>query len=246
VRLNGYTETISDTLEIEAVNVPENTQESLMVYGEFDDPDNTYIVSNAFASEEEPEIPAPLGDIVICGKPGIATPLPDGSTAVWEHTAGEPFIAGKVYPLTFAINDPEGEPAELQPYMGMMGHAVVYRKEGGVYVHLHPVGNYSMASKDILEGRISENSARPAIPDRDIFRDSVDREIQKIANMDEETRNEYLMRDMEHLGLGEHAEHGATVSFPYAFPQAGNYRIWIQMKRNGKVLNSSFDAEVVL
>jgi hypothetical protein len=246
VRLNGYTETISDTLEIEAVNVPENTQESLMVYGEFDDPDNTYIVSNAFASKEEPEIPAPLGDIVICGKPGIATPLPDGSTAVWEHTAGEPFIAGKVYPLTFAINDPEGEPAELQPYMGMMGHAVVYRKEGGVYVHLHPVGNYSMASKDILEGRISENSARPAIPDRDIFRDSVDREIQKIANMDEETRNEYLMRDMEHLGLGEHAEHGATVSFPYAFPQAGNYRIWIQMKRNGKVLNSSFDAEVVL
>ncbi len=246
VRLNGYTETISDTLEIDAVPVPKSDLDSAMVKTEFDDPDNTYIVSNAFDSEKEPEFPAPLGDIVVCGKPGIATPLPDGSTAVWEHKAGEPFIAGKVYPLTFAINDPEGKPAELQPYMGMMGHAVVYRKEGGVYVHLHPVGNYSMASKDIIENRISENSAQPAIPDRHAFRDSVDREILKVAEMDEGMRNEYLMRDMEHLGLGEHAEHGATVSFPYAFPQPGNYRIWIQMKRNGKVLNSSFDAEVTL
>lgn len=246
VRLNGYTETISDTLEIEAVEVPVNEVDSMTTESEFSDPDNTYIVSNAFDSEDKPEIPAPLGDIVICGKPGIKTPLPDGSTAVWEHKAGEPFIAGKVYPLTFAINDPDGEAAELQPYMGMMGHAVVYRKEGGVYVHLHPVGNYSMASKHIIEGRISENTRRPAIPDMKTFRDSVDREVEKIAAMDEETRNEYLMRDMEHTGLGEHAEHGSTVSFPYAFPEAGNYRIWIQMKRDGRVLNSSFDAEVIL
>lgn len=244
VRLNGFTETISDTLDIGSVTTFSEIDDYLTA-SEFTDPDNTYIVAKPEAGSS-PE-PAPLlSDIVVCGKPGVATPLPDGSTAVWEHEAGTPFIAGKVYPLTFAINDPEGKPAELQPYMGMMGHAVVYRKEGGVYVHLHPVGNYSMASKEILEGRISQSTNSPSIPDQYQFMDSVDRLMKEIALMDEETRNDYLMKDMEHLGLGEHAEHGATVSFPYAFPEPGNYRIWIQMKRNGKVLNSSFDAEVVL
>lgn len=244
VRLNGFTETISDTLEIEGVTAFKEVEDYLSA-SEFTDPDNTFVI----AKSEADDIPAPaplLGDIVICGKPGVATPLPDGSTAVWEHEAGTPFIVGKVYPLTFAINDPEGNAAELQPYMGMMGHAVVYRKEGGVYVHLHPVGNYSMASKAIIEGRIAENTNSPSIPDQYQFMDSVDRLMKEVALMDEETRNEYLMKDMEHTGLGEHAEHGATVSFPYAFPEPGNYRIWIQMKRNGKVLNSSFDAEVVL
>jgi hypothetical protein len=41
----------------------------------------------------------------------------------------------------------------------------------------------------------------------------------------------------------EHPDH-SIVSFPYAFPTPGRYRIWIQMKRNGKILNSAFDAQV--
>lgn len=244
VRLNGYTETISDTLDITIAAKTINEIDS--VDYTYADPDNTYIVSNAFDTDEKPDIPAPFKNILICGKPGIDTPLPDGSVAVWEHQVNQPFIAGKVYPLTFAINDPEGNPAELEPYMGMMGHAVVFRKEGGVYVHLHPVGNYSMASQEIIEGRISETTTRPKLPEEQQFMDSVDQVVERIALMDEKTRSEFLMKGMDHLGLGEHAEHGATVTFPYAFPEPGNYRIWIQMKRNGEVLNSSFDTEVVL
>lgn len=240
VRRNGYTETISDTLDIPAPQEQELAQADSSWY----DPDDTFIVSTAVDQEVDNNLPS---DILICGKPGVETPLLDGSTAVFEYQPGESFIAGKVYPLTFAINDPEGEPAELEPYMGMMGHAVVFRKEGGVYVHLHPVGNYSMASQQIIEERISETSRNPGYQrDANIFYDSVNQVVERLAMLSESERTDILMAGMAHSGLGEHEEHGATVTFPYAFPQEGDYRIWIQMKRNGKVLNSSFDAKVVL
>jgi hypothetical protein len=35
-----------------------------------------------------------------------------------------------------------------------------------------------------------------------------------------------------------------TVEFPYAFPQAGRYFIWVQVKRAGRILTGVFEANV--
>jgi hypothetical protein len=34
------------------------------------------------------------------------------------------------------------------------------------------------------------------------------------------------------------------VSFPYAFPVAGKYRIFVQMKRQGRIQTGAFDVNV--
>jgi hypothetical protein len=56
------------------------------------------------------------------------------------------------------------------------------------------------------------------------------------------------LQKFEGAALDPHAMHRAVaeseVSIPYAFPKAGRYRVWIQMKRAGQVVTGAFDAEV--
>ncbi len=246
VRGQGFHETIADTLEITEQEVKfqlaSNKEASTW---EPSDSDDTYIISNPVLPEQTM---LATSNIVTCGRPGIKTPLPDGSSAIWEND-GESLQANRLYPMTFSIFDPDGEPAELEPYMGMMGHAVVMKHDGSVYIHLHPVGNYSSATQDLIQRRISGDEGMPRkFPPAEQFKDSVDQVIAGINAMSEKDRNDYLMELMGHnmetiQGEGEHEGH-SVVTFPYAFPEPGNYRIWIQMKRNGKVLNTAFDAVV--
>jgi hypothetical protein len=54
------------------------------------------------------------------------------------------------------------------------------------------------------------------------------------------------MADMPGMGHG-HATAQAispTVEFPYGFPSAGRYRVFVQMKHGGTVETGVFDAEV--
>jgi hypothetical protein len=48
-------------------------------------------------------------------------------------------------------------------------------------------------------------------------------------------------------GAGHELHHGGlppVVTFPYGFPQPGSYRIFVQMKRAGKIETGVFDAKV--
>jgi hypothetical protein len=45
-----------------------------------------------------------------------------------------------------------------------------------------------------------------------------------------------------------HAGHlmplSSAVTIPYAFPKAGDYRVWVQVKRDGRVQTAAFDLTV--
>lgn len=141
--------------------------------------------------------------------------LADGSRMIRED-GHAPIIAGAELELRFTVLPPAGDAAPLEPYMGMLAHAAVNRDDGQVFVHLHPMGTVSMAAHQLFERRAGD-SIRP------------DASGEPALGTPGTT----------------HAGHAATVTFPYAFPQPGRYRIWVQVKRNGSVLTGAFDADVL-
>jgi hypothetical protein len=139
-RYTGFSETI-----VSEFAIPETSNFQLASYAEVIlGRDDTYTFSNPVSGKKS----TLDGEIMVCGKPGIKTDLPGRYSAVWE-TDGEKFETGPLYNLDFALFDPQGNPAKLEPYLGMMGHAVVLKHDGSVYIHLHPTGNYSMGSQQI-------------------------------------------------------------------------------------------------
>lgn len=145
----------------------------------------------------------PLGDMRTLDQ-NTAT-LPDGAQMVWQSMGAGPMV-GRLNFFRFRIVDEHGNNvSDLEPYMGMAGHAVFVRSDCSVFAHVHPAGSVPMAALDI------------ALKDAGI-----------------------------RTGTGH--QHGAAVpsevSFPYGFPQTGEYRIFVQIKRAGKVETGVFDTHV--
>ena len=137
------------------------------------------------------------------GRATNVSPLADGGRMVWEQE-GAALKAGQVSWLRFRIEDAQHKPAsDLEPYMGMAGHAEFVRSDFSVFAHIHPAGSVPMAS---------------------------------------------LMAAREDFGLpmDDSSMHALTdeVSFPYGFPQPGDYRLFVQVKRHGRVQTGVFDARV--
>lgn len=234
LRYHSLQNTITDTVEI-----PQTPKVNVMptLTGDSDD---TFVVTNALDKTTNS-----IGDesITICGSPGVKTKLQDGSSIVWEEKPNQKLMAGKVYNLKFSVLAPDGKPAELQTYLGMMGHAAVIKDDASVYIHLHPNGTYSSTAVQVLQKRIDETSnKRPNLNNAKKFRDSVDNVLAQLQSMTEAERDKLLMGDMKHEVNGHH---GGQVTFPYVFPQAGHYRVWLQVKREGKILTGVFDANVI-
>lgn len=116
---------------------------------------------------------------------------------VWLHDPAQPVVARQVTLFTFAIEGPDGKPVnDLEPYMGMGGHAEFVKEDGSVFAHVHPTGSVPMASVQV------------ASPE--------------------------AMMAMHQTNVGP------EVSFPYGIPTPGRYRIFVQMKRAGKVETGAF------
>lgn len=149
---------------------------------------------------------ATLPDIAgspISGDDAAGPSLPaNGYEMIWLHDATKPIVATQVNLFSFEIRGPNGEPAaDLEPYMGMGGHAEFIKEDGSVFAHVHPTGSVPMASIAVAspEAMMAMHEAHP----------------------------------------------GPVVSFPYGLPSPGKYRVFVQMKRAGRVETGAFEIAAV-
>jgi hypothetical protein len=154
----------------------------------------------------------------------LISSLPDGTRMVWERAPG-PLPANQLLWFKFRLEDSSGKPvANLEPYMGMAGHAEFVRSDLSVFAHVHPDGSVPMAAVELADATLAKNSASPA----------------SSSPATTET-NMPGMATMSGMADGPLAP---AVSFPYGFPKPGLYRIFVQVKYNGQVETGVFDAEV--
>ncbi len=134
-------------------------------------------------------------------------PLRDGYRIVFE-TAAEPLVAKRAANLRFRLEGPGGAaPKDQELYLGMPGHAMVLRRDRGVFVHLHPTGTVPMAALELAaKGQLGQDP-----------------------------------HALHRLQSGQVPN---VVAFPYGFPSAGSYRMFVQMKRAGHVDTGVFDLDV--
>jgi hypothetical protein len=149
------------------------------------------------------------------GQLGDRYKLPDGYVMVWDRPS--PLTANTAYSFRFHLLDANGKPAtDMQPYMGMAGHAAFVKTDGTVFAHTHPEGSAAMAAL-------------------------------MLANDSHEGMNHSGMNMDMPMGMemSEHSEPiSNTVEFPYGFPSAGRYRIFVQMKHGVMIETGAFDASV--
>ena len=144
------------------------------------------------------------------------SPLPDGGNIVWQRPAGT-LKASVPLDFTFAVQDKDGRPAQdMEPYMGMAGHAEFVRSDLSVFAHVHPAGSVSMAALELAQAGLPGNA---------------------------DSAQEPMSMPMA-MPMNDSGPLPPEVRFPYGFPQPGDYRIFVQIKRAGRVETGVFDAHV--
>ncbi len=184
----------------------------------------------------EMDIPAtagqpPAGDDSVADASSLAetasqsliAPLSGGARMVWERDPG-PLAANRLLWFRFRIEDASGKPVQdLEPYMGMAGHAEFVRSDFSVFAHVHPDGSAPMAAVMLANASLPGASPNPS--------------------RDASTIQAHSMPGMDMPGMPVSAN-SSEVSFPYGFPKPGLYRIFIQVRRAGRVETGVFDAQV--
>lgn len=199
VRESGFPDTM--TAEIDLPDVP-----GVPLTG-----DNSSASAPPFAGQADAAESSSAGG---GGADGSVMVLPDGYRMVWEHGTA-PLVANHFVWLRFRLETPSGKPAmDMEPYMGMAGHAEIVRSDRSVFAHIHPDGSVAMAALELIKRNPSTVTAEAATD----LGMSMDMRMDPTA---------------------------AEVSFPYGFPKAGKYRIFVQMKRGGQIETGVFDTDVI-
>jgi hypothetical protein len=135
----------------------------------------------------------------------VAT-LNDGARMIWDRPAG-PLKTREAIWFRFRVEDAAGKLiTNLEPYMGMSGHAFFVRTDLKVFAHVHPAGSVAMAAFDLAQ-QVAPSASAMRMP-------------------------------------GSSEKMPSEVSFPYGFPEAGMYRLFVQVKRAGSVETGVFDTRV--
>jgi hypothetical protein len=134
VHANGFPETLLATVDIPA-NMP----------------------GTALSPEDAEALPPPISPTPL----RTSYKLPDGYTMVWDRPAT--LTATTPYAFHFRLLDPAGKPAtDMQPYLGMAGHAAFVKTDGTVFTHTHPEGSAAMA--DVMLANASLDANPPQMP----------------------------------------------------------------------------------
>ena len=149
----------------------------------------------------------------------LIAPLSGGARMVWERDPG-PLASNRLLWFRFRIEDAGGNPVrDLEPYMGMAGHAEFVRSDFSVFAHVHPDGSAPMAAVMLANANLPP------------------------AQGDSSAIQPQSMPGMDMPGIPE-SNTSPEISFPYGFPKPGLYRIFVQVKRAGRVETGVFDAQV--
>ena len=130
-----------------------------------------------------------------------------------------PLIVNQDTRLQVVVRDAQHQTVPLEEFMGMGGHLILRKEDGAVFTHLHPSGSFSMAAQQLFALRIEGKAPlKVASPQRE--------PICQLPAM------------LPSSGTHE------SLAFPYAFPQPGPYRLWIQVKIKGQVFTGEFAVQV--
>jgi len=95
-----------------------------------------------------------------------------------------------------------------------------------VFAHIHPDGSVAMAALELTQKTSAQGNAGAS--------------AQAGAN----ASGEMAGTGMPGMDMSMDPR-SAEVSFPYGFPKAGEYRLFIQMKRGGTIETGVFDTQVL-
>jgi len=153
----------------------------------------------------------------------------------FEKSTDKKYVVGQVESLKFSLVNENGLPVILEPYLGMLGHAAVVKDDASVFIHLHPAGTISMAAQEMLANKISDDVTLCVVLDSSNYDMST---IQNLSPNQVTSMRQEILKQMKEKGLSN------EVSFPYAFPKAGNYRMWVQVQVKGEIVTTAFDIQV--